>query len=335
MDVLVIGGTGNISTEIVNRLEECSHRVTVFNRGLRKVRYRGKPEHITGDKNNEAEFRALLRDRRFDGVIDMISFNPADAERTLNALGDRGGHFVFTSSVAAYKRPVRGIPIVETSELLDNDSFPYGYNKARMEYFLGEKMSEGIPITIIRPSLTFGIGCRNVGVMRNNYGIIRRIRQQKPIVVFGDGTIPWTWTFAVDLAKAYSGVLGQPHCFGQIYHATSDDRRIWDDLYLEFGRLAGAEPRLIHISTEMLMAVSPEVFSHVAQEKMYSGVFDNTRIRRDAPEFVCEYSLRKIAEALYTWYESDPEGRVIDEDRDRLEDSIVEKYYRCLDIMRG
>jgi nucleoside-diphosphate-sugar epimerase len=203
-----------------------------------------------------------------------------------------------------------------------------------MEHFLREKMND-FPITIIRPSLTFGIGCRNVGIMRNNYGIIRRIRQQKPIVVFGDGTNPWAWTFAADLAKAYAGALGRSCCFGQVYHVTSDDRHIWDDLYLEFGHLAGAEPRLIHISTEMLIRAAPEVFSHVFQEKMHCGIFNNTKIRRDVPEFTRDYSLTKITEALYRWYESDAEARVIDEERDRLEDSIAQKYYRCMEIMES
>ncbi|GHU85581.1 hypothetical protein FACS189473_4690 [Spirochaetia bacterium] len=334
-NVLVIGGTGVISTEIVNRLCALSYEVTVFNRGQRKARYRGKVETITGDKKDEAGFRAHLASRRFDGVIDMISYNPEDAALTLDALGDRGGHFIFTSTVAAYKRPVRQAPIVETNELFDSESFfPYGYHKARMETFLRTKMAE-FPITAIRPSLTFGIGSKNVGIMRNNYGIIRRLRQGKPIVVFGDGTNPWAWTFAPDLAKAYAGALCRPVCYGQIYHATSDDRHIWDDLYLEFGRAAGAEPHLIHISTEMLMYASSDVFSHIQQEKMHCGLFDNTKIRRDVPEFTIDYPLPKIAEALYQWYETDSEARVIDEERDQLEDAIVEKYYRCVEILKS
>ncbi len=48
MHILVIGGTGVISTDIVNRLLELSHTVTVFNRGLHKVRYRGNPRILTG-----------------------------------------------------------------------------------------------------------------------------------------------------------------------------------------------------------------------------------------------------------------------------------------------
>jgi nucleoside-diphosphate-sugar epimerase len=334
MNVLVIGGTGVISTEIVNRLQSLSCRVTVFNRGLRKARYRAEAELIAGDKKKGDEFRALLGGRRFDAVIDMISYNPEDAALTLDALAGRVGHFVFTSTVAVYKRPVRQAPVVETAELFDMEAaFPYGYHKARMEAFLQTKMREGIPITIIRPSLTYGIGCSNVGVMRNNYGIIRRIRQGKPIVVFGDGTNPWVWTFAPDLAKAFAAVLCRPACFGQVYHATSDDRRIWDDLYLEFGRIAGEEPKLIHISTEMLLRVSPDIFLNLYQEKMHCGLFDNSKILRDAPEFVCDYTLPKIADALCRWYEGEEEARKVDEEKDRLEDAIALKYERCLAIM--
>jgi hypothetical protein len=36
---------------------------------------------------------------------------------------------------------------------------------------------------------------------------------------------------------------------------------------------------------------------------------------------------------LYQWYESDAEARVIDEERDRLEDLLAEKYERCMEIM--
>jgi nucleoside-diphosphate-sugar epimerase len=336
-DVLIVGGTGVISTEIVNRGCAKGHRVTVFNRGHRKARYAGTVESLTGDKKDEAGFRKMLAGRRFDAVIDMISFCPEDAALTIEALGggERGSQFIFTSTVAVYKRPVRQAPIRENHELFDTDIFPYGYHKARMETYLQKRMAEGIPITIIRPSLTFGIGGRNVGVLRNNYGIVQRIRQKKPIVVFGDGTNPWAWTFAPDLAKAYVGAIGRPACFGQAYHATSDDRRIWDDLYLEFGRLAGEEPRLVHVSTEMLMNASAETFLHIYQEKMHCGLFDNGKIQRDVPEFTIDYPLDKITKALYDWYESDPEARTVDEEKDRLEDTIVERYYRCMEIMKG
>jgi len=335
MNILILGGTGVISTCIVDRLHEFSHHVTVMNRGISRARYKIKPEIINADKENREQFQAALKGRSFDGVIDMISFKSEDAAATLEVLENRGGHFVFTSSVAAYRRPVRKIPAAEANELCsDEKTFPYGYHKARMETYLKSRMNE-FPITVIRPSLTYGIGSKNVGVMRNNYGIVKRIRRHKPIVVFGDGTNPWAWTFAPDLAKAFAGVLMKPVCYGQFYNATSDDCRVWDDLYTEFGRCVGEEPALVHISTEMLLKVSSDPFLNLAQEKMYAGIFDNSEIRSVVPEFVCDYSLEKIVRTLYEWYESDPEARVIDEARDLLEDTVVERYGRCLELMAG
>jgi nucleoside-diphosphate-sugar epimerase len=326
MNILILGGTGVISTEIVNRLHNLNHHVTVFNRGLRKARYYAEPEVIIGDKQDVESFKGLLRGRRFDAVIDMISYNPEDAALTLDALSESGAHFVFTSTVSVYKRPVRDVPFRETHELFsDGELCPYGYHKARMEAFLGTRMGD-TAITIIRPSLTVGRGSKNVGIMRNNYGIIERIKAGKPIVVFGDGVNPWSWTWAGDLAKAYGGVLRRSVCYGQVYHTANDDLRIWDDLYFEFGKLLGIEPRLIHISTEMLMAVSHEVFGHVYQEKMHCGLFSLDKIRRDVPEFVCEYTLDKVVKALAEWYGEEESARIIDKERDLLEDAIVEKY---------
>lgn len=326
MNILILGGTGVISTEIVSRLHSLNHHVTVFNRGRRRVRYSADAEVIVGDKQDAEGFRRALKGRKFDAVIDMISYNPDDAALTLDALSQSGAHFVFTSTVSVYKRPVRDVPFRETHELFSDDALcPYGYHKARMEAFLGTRTRD-TPITIIRPSLTVGKGSKNVGVMRNNYGIIERIKKGKPIVVFGDGMNPWSWTWAGDLSKAYAGVLRRSVCYGQVYHTANNDLRMWDDLYLEFGKLIGVEPRLIHISTEMLMAAAPDVFGHIYQEKMHCGLFSLDKINRDVPEFACEYTLDKIVKALAQWYEEDAEARIIDQERDALEDALAEKY---------
>ena len=334
MKVLVLGGTGNISTSVVDRLGECGYHTTVFNRGLRPVRYKKAVTVITGDKA-APDFASKVKSGGFDAVIDMISYNKDEAAVTLNAFAGQDIHFVFTSTVAAYKRPYQSIPVVETNPLYDTDIFPYGYHKARMEDYLNERMADGLKITIIRPSLTYGIGCKNIGILRNNYGIVRRIEQQKPLIMFGDGTNPWAYTFSPDIAKAYVGVLNREICFGQTYHATSDDVRMWDDLFLEFGKIVGIEPKILHISSEMLHQAAPEKFDHILLEKMYSGIFDNSKIKAHVPEFVCEYSLDKILKAMYDWYMADAEARVVDESLDALEDTLVEKYYQCQAIMRA
>ncbi|MCL1987819.1 MAG: NAD-dependent epimerase/dehydratase family protein [Firmicutes bacterium] len=338
MNILVIGGTGVISTAIVDRLAELDNNVTVFNRGTRPVRYKSKVNVLTGDKTKTEQFNQTMKSQSFDAVIDMISYTKDDAAITLDAFWSLSEqpHFIFTSTCATYKRPIRAVTITEDFERWTDDSFyPYGYHKACMEDYLLKRAEDGEKITVIRPSLTYGIGSKNIGVLRNNYGIIERLKRQKPVVVFGDGTNPWEFTFAPDIAKAYAGVVCREHCFGQIYHATSGDPRIWDDLYLEFGKIIGIEPKILHISTEMLMEADSERFLHVYQEKMFSGIFDNTKIKRDVPEYECDYTLDKTLRAIYDWYLSDSEARIVDKNLDDFEDSLIIKYNKCAEILQS
>ena len=94
-------------------------------------------------------------------------------------------------------------------ELFDDPAFTYAFDKAEVERYLNQVITERqLPVTMIRPSLTFGPGAANMGVLRQNYGIIDRIRRGKPLVMFGDGSTVFSFTFTPDLAKAFVGVLG-------------------------------------------------------------------------------------------------------------------------------
>ncbi|MCS7462358.1 NAD-dependent epimerase/dehydratase family protein [Paenibacillus doosanensis] len=326
MKVLVLGGTGVISRSIVEAALAKQYEVAVFNRGSKNHLFSGEVECITGDKSNREQFRELMKDRRFDAVIDMISFDAADAQATLEALHGRAGQFVFCSSTAAYKRPFRTIPTAEDAEeLFDDPSFAYAFQKAEMERYLGGMIKLGeVPVTIIRPSLTYGIGCANLGVLRQNFNIVHRIRSRKPLLMFGDGTVPWSFSFAPDVAKAFVGAVGNSNMYGKSYHATNEDVHIWQDLYLEFGKLLGVEPNIVHISTDLLVQASPALFSHLYYEKSYSGLFDNSKLKRDLPGYQADISLSAGLSMLLDWYERD--GHQVDTEKDLLEDRLTGLY---------
>jgi nucleoside-diphosphate-sugar epimerase len=323
MKVLVLGGTGVISRAIVNRLLDKGHEVTIFNRGTRTLAF-GKPvREITGDRQDRVGFESGMRNESFDAVIDMICFNEADARSTLAAFQGRTDHIVVCSSVAAYKRPYGTVPTVESAESLNDDpTFSYAYHKAEAERVLGEaNRSQEVPVTIIRPSLTYGEGAANVGVLRQNYGIVDRIRKGKPLVMFGDGNTPWSFTFAPDLAKAFVGVLGNPQTYGQAYHACSEERCRWEDLYLEFGKVLGIEPHIVHIPSELLRLANPDLFSHLYFEKSFVGLFDNSKIRSVVPDFFCNISLHQGLKMMVEWFER--EAAQVDPAKDALEDRLV------------
>ncbi|GAB4371735.1 MAG: SDR family oxidoreductase [Spirochaetales bacterium] len=326
MKILILGGTGVISRAIVERLLEQNHEVILFNRGKRNVPFSRDVRVIVGDRFAEDGLEQALGKETFDVVIDMICFNPKDAEITLRVFAERAGHIIVTSSIAAYKRPYHTLPTREDAEeLLDKPLFPYAFNKAEMErYIWAEVEKRKLPVTVIRPSLTYGVGAANIGVLRQNYGILYRIRNGKPLVMFGDGSTPWQFTFVEDLAKAYAGVVGNPKAFGQAYHATTDEIHRWEDLYLEFGKIVGKEPRIVHVPSELLMQAAPELCSHLYFEKTFPGVFDNGKIRTVVPDYKAEVSLHEGLARIAEWF--DREAAEVDPLKDKLEDQIVSFY---------
>jgi nucleoside-diphosphate-sugar epimerase len=326
MNVLVLGGTGVISRAIVRRLLDHDHDVTLFNRGHRRLEFSGEVRQITGDRQDRAGFESRMQQESFDAVIDMICFNGADARSTIAAFQGRTGQIVVCSSVAAYQRPYRTIPTVESAEsLYDDPTFAYAFHKAEAERVFDQAIrSQQLPVTIIRPSLTYGEGAANIGVLRQNYGIVERIRKGKPLVMFGDGNTPWSFTFAPDLAKAFVGVLGNPHTCGQAYHACSEERCRWEDLYLGFGKVLGIAPQIVHIPSELLRIADPDLFTHLYLEKSFAGLFDNAKIKSAVPGFGCDISLQDGLQMMVDWFER--EANQVDPLKDAMEDRLVELH---------
>jgi len=335
MKVLILGGTGVISRQIVQLLLKQGHEVSIYNRGYKELGFSRDVSIISGDKFQRADFEAQMKKYKFDAVIDMICFNEEDAKSDIRAFKSNIGQLVVCSSVACYKRPISGFPVSEAiAEVTTDTAFQYGFHKAEMErYFNNEIRNGDLPITIIRPSLTFGTGSANVGILRQNYGIVDRIRKGKPLIMFGDGTTPWAFTFSPDLAKAFAGVVGNKNAYNEAFHATSDEAHIWNDLYLEIGKIIGIEPVIKHIPTELLLEYDRGLFEHIYFEKMYSGIFDNSKIKAVVPEFKATISLNQGLTSLIEWYEK--EANTVDIKKDKLEDAIVYQFDKWAEEMRN
>ena len=335
MKVLVIGGTGVISRGIVVLLLAKQHEVTLYNRGSRSLPFAGQVRQIIGDRADRETFKASLQKESFDVVIDMVCFSEPDAHSTLETFRDRVQQIIVCSSIAAYKRPYQTVPAREDAESLWEDPiFPYAFNKAAVDRYLQATIRDsGVPITIIRPSLTFGPEAANFGVLRQNYGVIERIRNGKPMLMCGDGSIPWSFTFVPDLAKAFVGAVGNRRTYGEHYHATSEECTMWKDLYLEIGRILGKEVHLFHLPSQVLYGADPNLCAHLYYEKSYAGLFDNSKVRRDIPEFQPTISLNQGLRSLISWFEA--KSRAIDPQKDALEDKLFEVHRSLMHQVAG
>jgi nucleoside-diphosphate-sugar epimerase len=330
MRALFIGGTGLISSACAERAIERGWQLTILTRGRsEKYPVPAGAEVITADVHDDPQaLRSKLRGRDFDAVVDWIAYLPDDIERDIALFRDRTRQFIFISSASAYQKPPAHYLITEKTPL-ENPHWEYSRNKIACELRLMREFRESrFPVTIVRPSLTYGPSQIPliVGSWQHPYTVIDRMRRGRPVIVPGDGTSLWVMTWNADFAVGFCGLMGMERAVGEAFHITSDEVLTWDQIYREAGRAAGAEPKIIHIPSELIIAHDPDAEGSLTGDKSNSAVFDNSKIKSFVPDFAPKVPWAEGVRRAIAWHDADPLRRTIDEDANRKWDKILDAY---------
>lgn len=324
MKVCVVGGTGNISTSIVRLLAAAGHEVSVFNRG-RSGDVPAGVRVIQGDRQERASFEAAMQAQHFDGAIDMICFNADDAQSTLRAF--RGvKHLIVCSTVCAYGVAYDWLPVTEDHLL--RPTTDYGRGKAAAEHvLLGAYHQDGFPVTIIRPSTTFGPKWDLLRQIAWDASWVDRVRKGKPILVCGDGRACHQWLHVDDAAPAFAFTLGRDRCVGRAYNMCKREFGSWADYHRTAMKVIGRETELVGVPLSTLLAagvphveICETIFSHYT-------VYSPERLMRDVPEFSPKISLESILDGVYQAMIK--ENRIPNSDQEDWEDRLIARQRTC------
>jgi nucleoside-diphosphate-sugar epimerase len=254
MKVLIIGGTGLISTGITRLLLARGDEVTHYNRGKRSQEFAAGVTTITGDRYDHAAFEAQVAGLpRFDSVIDMIGYSPADVHSLVRAFGGKTGHLIFCSTVDVYAHPAASYPVRE-GEPFRPTAWDYAQKKAACENILWDWYErERHPFTVIRPVHTYS----DNGAVLHTFGggsyHLDRLMRGRPIIVHGDGSSLWSAVHRDDAAPAFVNALGNQVTYGKSYHLPGDECVTWNQYHTLVAEGIGAPaPQLVHIPTDTL-----------------------------------------------------------------------------------
>lgn len=322
MKVLFIGGTGNISSACVELSRERGHEVTVLTRGQRAFPFGPRVRALAGDRDDPALLRRAAA-LGFDAVVDFVAYAPAQVEAAVAAFAGRVGQYVFISSAAVYQRPSPR-PVTTEDSPLGNAFWEYARLKIACEQRLGAAHGkDGFPVTIVRPSFTYGPTWIPCAVGGHDYTIVDRIRRGQPVISHGDGTSLWVMTFSSDFALGLVGLLGQPAALGQAFHITSDEVLSWDQIYRAIGRAAGRAAELVHVPCDVIAALWPERAGSLLGDKAHSVRFDNTKIRGLVPDFRPQVPFSDGVARSVAWFDADPARRTVNAETNRAIDRIL------------
>ncbi len=335
MKVLMIGGTGNISGPMTRLLVEAGHEVTLFNRGKSGSELPAGVHRILGDRSDPRSFELLgAKAGRFDCVIDMIAFRPSDIESDVRVFRSRIDQLIFCSTVDVYSKRGASYPIREDAQRLPSESFQYAYDKAACEELLFASHARGdFKVTILRPAATYREGWPPVHSFRGGSYHLDRIRKGKPIIIHGDGTSIWSACHAADVAKAFANAVGNPVSFGKSYNVTGEEWMTWDYYWQCAADAIGVPiPEIVHIPTDLLARVAPELAGWCKENFQYDNIFDNSASHDDLG-FRYTIRWREGIKRSVDWILT--HGGFEDSDNYPFYDRIVEAWRRASGVLQN
>lgn len=325
MKILFIGGTGIISTAVSRLALEAGHELFLLNRGQRGAAPAGSTQ-LTADIRDPDGTARALGGMTFDVVVDWIAFVKDHVERDISLFSGKTGQYIFISSATVYQKPPEHY-LVSESTPLGNPFWQYARDKiACEERLMQEHRDRGFAATIVRPSHTydpvFPVAIGGWG----SYTIADRIRKGKPVVVHGDGSSLWVVTHAEDFGRGFLGLFGNPRAAGQAFHITTDEVLNWNQMYEAIGGALGARPKIVHIPTDFIVRIAPDLTGTLLGDKTWSTVFDNSKIRSFVPGFKPAVPFNEGIRRTVAWFDADSRRRAIDEKAEAQTELILQAY---------
>ena len=329
MKILIIGGTGTISSAITRQLAESGHDLWLLNRGTRKQEVPASVKQIIADIDDEAAVLRQIGNEQFDAVCEFIGFVTQQVERDIRLFRGRTRQYVYISSASAYNKPAAS-PYITEGTALANPYWQYSRNKIACEELLMHTYrEEGFPVTIVRPSHTYCERAVPLSIHgpKGSWPVLKRMMEGKPVLVHGDGSSLWTLTWNEDFARGFIGLLGNPKAIGETFQIMSDEQLTWDQIYHCVGNALNTQPKLYHVASDFLAAVCPEEYDltgNLIGDKAVTVIFDCTKLKRAVPGFQATTRFDEGVRRCVAYLLAHPELQVEDPEFDAWCDRVIE-----------
>ena len=278
MNILILGGSGILSTDFTKKVIDEGNNVWILNRGRWTAFIDKRANLLIADLRNESVENIIkkLPENQFDVVVDYLSYDVKQLKKTLRILSNRFQQYILISSATAYIKKDGDI-IREETHRVGNMNWSYSYNKSLCEDFIRR---QGIKYTIIRPYVTYGKSRLPFQLIPDGYQytLIERIKNDKPVVLLDNGKAICTLTNTVDFANILYSLLLNEKAYGEAFHITSNYTQTWKHVYESYCRILNKAPKLISVDLKDIKKYMPEYYQILKGDKGTSWKFDNTKV---------------------------------------------------------
>ena len=86
-------------------------------------------------------------------------------------------------------------------------------------------------------------------------------------------------------AVSAPALLHHKAAIGEAFHITSDEVLCWNQIFFEVGKAINLPMDAVHIASDLIAAYDEHAIGSLIGDKVQSGVFDNSKIKRFVPDF--------------------------------------------------
>jgi 2'-hydroxyisoflavone reductase len=199
MQILIIGGTHFVGHAMAQAALDGGHDVTLLHRNA--TGELPGATHLLADRDGDLAALSGLGEQSFDATIDVCAYVPGQVRHLHEALGERGGHHVFISTVSVYQEPEAAGADEDSTlfpaaaeDVTEVTNETYGPLKVTCEQVATELYGEG-GLTIVRP--TYVVGPRDM-TARYPWWTLRAARGG-PMIAPGPAEAPMQYVDARDM----------------------------------------------------------------------------------------------------------------------------------------
>lgn len=285
MNVLIVGGTGVLSSAVVTEALKRGFSVTMINRGNRPIPSRVC--HIKSSKDDYLCIKEALGDRHYSCVIDFLCFTDEETTDSIKFYSAYTDQYFFISSCAVYDKTLPGLKNEESSKPLS--IWSYSVNKYKSENHLKQIAREqNCNYTIVRPCVTYGNTRIPYGIMPSygyHWTLCARIIAGKPVIRWNGGINKSNMMRVEDFAVGLVGLIGNSKAYNEEFNICGDEIPSFNDVLDAVSSKLGKPFLAIDVSSEFYADEIPDRKGEILGGRSMDAINSNDKIKRLVPEF--------------------------------------------------
>ncbi len=255
---------------------------------------------IRGNAKDTAFLGTVLRQRRYDAIVDFMSYTTGQFRERYELFLEPTGQYVFLSSARVYagssapltEESPRLLEVCEDADYLRTDE--YALAKARQEDMLNGSGRKNY--TIIRPSLTYNDNRLQLVVSEKEEWLYRAMRGRSVILPKDIMCVRNSMAWGGDVAGAMARLVLNRKAYGETVQIASEEALTWAeafDIYQSvLRRRLGREMRVIYMPDALELARKLDRYYQIKYARAVNRTFDCRKLRS-----IIGYDLRFVSPA--------------------------------------